>query len=146
MKNVLINIITTQIINDEESITEFTTVGKYGFRDGVSCFIYEENSEVGAEGVKTTLKVDDRQISLQRKGNINGKMLIEKGQRHICHYSNSGFNFTIGVFGEDVDNNLDFDGGSLSMKYTLDINCDLLSRNKIEIKVRKMREENTAMQ
>ncbi|MBQ2933184.1 MAG: DUF1934 family protein, partial [Clostridia bacterium] len=45
----------------------------------------------------------------------------------------------LGIFGEEITNSLNDNGGFLSMTYTIDVENSLLSRNKVEIKVREVK-------
>ena len=46
----------------------------------------------------------------------------------------------IGIFGEKVEHNLKKNGGSISMKYTIDQNLNFVSRNTVSITVREVKE------
>ena len=102
--------------------------------------LYEEEESIGARGVKTMLKVEtDRQVILQRSGALNSRMIIEKGQRHNCCYSTVQGDIMVGVFGEAIKSELNDNGGKLYMRYTVDVNMGLVSRNEIEISVKDVK-------
>jgi hypothetical protein len=44
----------------------------------------------------------------------------------------------MGIFGENVREDLSQSGGSLFMSYTIDVNYGMLSRNQVEIKVKEV--------
>ncbi|MBP3692203.1 MAG: DUF1934 domain-containing protein, partial [Clostridia bacterium] len=118
---------------------EFTTEGKLGEKEGKMYILYEEAESIGTTGVKTMLKVEnDRQVILQRSGALNSRMTIEKGQRHNCCYSTVQGDIMVGVFGEAIKSELGVNGGKLYMRYTVDVNMGLVSRNEIEISVKEV--------
>ncbi len=140
LKNVLIKIKGTNTAEGNADNVEFTTEGKLGEKEGKMYILYEEEESIGASGVKTMLKVDsDRQVILQRSGALNSRMIIEKGQRHNCCYSTVQGDVMVGVFGEAIKSELDDDGGKLYMRYTVDVNMGLISRNEIEISVKEVK-------
>ena len=140
LKNVLIKIKGTNTAEGNADNVEFTTEGKLGEKEGKMYILYEEEESIGASGVKTMLKVDsDRQVILQRSGALNSRMIIEKGQRHNCCYSTVQGDVMVGIFGEAIKSELDDDGGKLYMRYTVDVNMGLISRNEIEISVKEVK-------
>ncbi len=130
--------IKTKVVNDvgEEDVIEMQTVGKFGVKDGKAYVSYDDSASLGAEGVTTILKADKNTVILKRTGPLPSRLEIEKGERHQCHYSTLYGDLSVGIFGEILENNLTDNGGSLSMSYTIDINCEFLSRNNVEIRVR----------
>lgn len=140
LKNVLINIKGTNMAEGNADKVDFTTEGKLGEKQGKMYILYEEEESIGARGVKTMLKVEsDRQVILQRSGALNSRMTIEKGQRHNCCYSTVQGDIMVGVFGEAIKSELNGNGGKLYMRYTVDVNMGLVSRNEIEISVKEVK-------
>lgn len=139
LKNVLINIVGINTVENDADKVEFTTEGKLGQKDGKMYILYEEDESIGAKGVKTMLKIEnDKQVILQRSGALNSRMTIEKGQRHNCCYSTVQGDIMVGVFGESIKSDLSEHGGKLFMRYTVDVNMGLVSRNEIEISVKEV--------
>ncbi len=139
MKDVLIDIKGTQGIGDDSDTIELTTIGQMVIKNGKHYLFYKENDSIGAKGVKTTLKAEgDNKITLSRSGELESRLVIEKGQRSKCFYSTVQGQLVLGIFGEDITNTLGDNGGVLSMTYTIDVENSLLSRNKVEIKVREV--------
>ena len=65
-------------------------------------------------------------------------MTAQKGKRHMSLYSMGPCEFTLGTFGEKVENEIGENGGRLSMRYTVDINSTYASTNEIKIKVQEI--------
>ena len=139
MKDVLIDIKGTQGIGDDVDTIELTTVGQMAIKNGKHYLFYKENDAIGSVDVKTTLKAEgDNRITLSRSGGLESKLVIEKGRRSKCFYSTVQGELVLGIFGEEIINTLNDNGGILSMSYTIDVENSLLSRNKVEIKVREV--------
>lgn len=140
MKDVLIDIESKQLVegNDEAETMELKTVGKFGIKDGKTYIAYDDSAAFEAQDVTTIVKIKNGQVSLQRTGQVTGRLLVEKGQRHLCCYNTGQGNLMIGIFGETVDNALTETGGQLLMRYTIDINSSMVSRNEVKIFVKEV--------
>lgn len=122
----------------EQDVIEMTTVGKFGVREGKAFVSYDDSNSMGVDGVTTILKADADSVVLKRTGALESRLEIERGERHQCHYSTQFGDFSVGIFGERVENMLSDKGGKLSMCYTVDVNCELMSRNNVEITVKEV--------
>lgn len=138
MKDVIINIKGTQSNDTDSDVIEFTTLGKFGERDGKYMVVYEENQTLEGALIKTTLKTEDNRIVMNRSGAIDSKLVIEKGRRNRCFYSIPQGELVLGIFGESIINKLNKNGGELSMCYTIDIYNGFLSRNTVEISIKEV--------
>ena len=139
MKDVIIDIKGTQEVDGESDVVEVTTVGKMNVIAGKTYLKYDDSAATGVKGVSCVIKIDpeDDSVVMSRSGALNSRMYIKRGQRHICHYETGQGTLTMGIFGEMIKNDINADGGELFMSYTLDANCQLLSRNKVEITVKQ---------
>ena len=139
MKDVIIDIKGTQEVDGESDVVEVTTVGKMNVIAGKTYLKYDDSAATGVKGVSCVIKIDpeDDSVVMSRSGALNLRMYIKRGQRHICHYETGQGTLTMGIFGEMIKNGINADGGELFMSYTLDANCQLLSRNKVEITVKQ---------
>lgn len=135
-KDVIINIQGRQFCEGEQDVIEMTTVGQQEQQENGVFLQYEEAIEEGGLPVTTTLTVSDHMATLERSGGMGGRMVIQQGQRHLCHYETGYGEFMIGVFGESVESAFSDAGGELKLKYTIDINAVLASRNEIFITVK----------
>ncbi len=140
IKDVLINIETQQTVGDNTDKIEFTTDGRFGFKDGNYFISYDESQLLEVDGeVKTTVFIKpDNSVVLQRTGAYSSKMIIEKGVRNNCFYVTPHGELSLGVFGELVKTKLDDKGGNVCMNYTIDTNSRLLSRNEVNISIKEV--------
>ena len=138
MKNVIINIKGTQCYEQDSDVTEFTTAGKMEIEENKVRLFYNESDEIGAKGVKTEITISDgKKLQLVRSGGMVGGLTVEKGKRHTCLYNTPYGDFMVGVYGEAINISLDDMGGKIYLSYTLDVNSGLLSRNIMEIDIKK---------
>jgi uncharacterized beta-barrel protein YwiB (DUF1934 family) len=140
IKDVIIDIKTKQTVDGDTDLIEFTTDGRFGFKEGSYFISYEESKLLEVEGeVKTTVFIKpDNSIVLQRKGSYNSKMVIEKGIRNNCFYTTPMGELTLGVFGEKVKTDLSDNGGTVCMNYSIDTNMRLLSQNQVKISIKEV--------
>ena len=140
IKDALINIIGIQGIDGDTDKIEFTTDGRFGFKDGSYYISYDESHmlDTGDE-VKTHIYIkSEDSVVLQRTGTIKSKILIEKGNRNNCFYSTPHGDLTIGVYGEVIEHNLTDNGGEIKLKYTIDSDLRLISQNEVNISIREV--------
>ncbi|MBQ8825040.1 MAG: DUF1934 domain-containing protein [Ruminococcus sp.] len=130
---------TIQRTEDDSSESELFTDGKYNKRDdGGWEIVYEDTEATGFEGSVTRIQVtDDNVVSIIRSGSSNSNLMLEVGKKHFCLYSTPFGDMTMGVRTSLIENKLNQDGGSLHLKYTLDINSAYLSENEVIMEVIK---------
>lgn len=140
MKNVLIKIKGTQGLGDDKSVIEFSSEGTLSREGETYLLSYSEDTVIEGGKIETLLTVRGKDsVTLERKGALNSKLLIEKGVRNNCFYSVPEGSLTLGIFGKEVDNRLCDIGGKIKMIYTLDANMKLISENTVEISVREIK-------
>lgn len=141
MKEVIINISGEQGVDSESDTIELTTVGRFGEKNGSYYLTYDESEMLGMGGtVKTGIYIKpDKSMVLQRTGSVESRLVVEEGKRSICCYNTSAGELLIGIFGEKVKTDLTPKGGEISMKYTIDSNLRLISRNSVKISVREVK-------
>lgn len=140
MKDVLIEIKGTQGLEDDTEVIEFTTFGQYAIKNGKQYIFYNESENL--DNAKTVVKADGiDNVSINRSGSIESKIMIRKGQRSKCYYSTLQGQLMLGIFGEDITNNLTDKGGNLSFSYTIDVENGLLSRNTVDIAIREVKQD-----
>lgn len=137
MKDVIINIKGRQGLGDELDTIEFTTDGRFGEKNGSYYMTYDESAMLGLENVKTALYIKPgNSVILQRSGDVESRLVVEEGKRSTCYYNTPQGELLIGIFGESVKTELNSGGGKIHMKYTIDSNLNLISRNTVDISVK----------
>ncbi|MBE6749746.1 MAG: DUF1934 domain-containing protein [Ruminococcaceae bacterium] len=139
IKDVIIDIKGIQSLGEESDTIEFVTDGRFGLKDGSYYLSYDESHMLDSgETVKTHIYItNENSVVLQRTGSVKSKILIEKGKRNNCFYSTPHGDLTIGVFGELLKFDLNESGGKIKLKYSIDTNLQLLSKNEVNISIRE---------
>lgn len=138
-KDVLISIKGVYSTEEEDAdVIELFTTGQYYKKDGSYYISYEETEATGFEGSRTTVKVEDQdRVTVERSGNALSQLIVQRGVRHQCRYDMGYGDMTIGVSGSSIQSTLTDTGGSLSFKYSLDINSLLASENEMYIHIQE---------
>lgn len=140
IKDVFINIKGIQGLDDDTDTIEFMTEGRFGIKDGEYYLSYDESGMLDSgETVKTQIFIKSKDsLILQRTGSIKSRMLIEKGTRNTSQYTTLYGDFAIGILGETIEHNLTENGGEIKLKYTIDSDLRLISRNQVNITVKEV--------
>lgn len=134
----LIKIKGVQESDGEENRVELMTRGSFVHKAGSYYISYKETEATGYEGCTTTVKLDgEGRVSMLRFGPAPSQLVIERGQRHLCHYDTGHGAFTMGIAADEIVADLTDRGGSLRFSYQLDINSNLFSKNTVDITVRE---------
>lgn len=138
-ENYLISIKGSQRVDGEEGSVELTTFGSYVKRGLSRYIVYKEYASDTVPVTRTSiLKIDgNNRLTLMRKGGDSTRLILENGKRHLCQYDTGYGCLTVGIFTSQLDSNLDDKGGSLKVRYTLDINSVLSSMNELSITVKE---------
>lgn len=132
-------VISSEITTDgDKSNIELTTTGNYSRVNGRWVLLYDEMSEDKTAVIKTMIKVDDKSVTITRNGEGSSKLIMTEGERNMCHYRTQFGDILLGVYCNEVNNELSDGGGKISMSYTLDVNASVLSGNKVTIKIREV--------
>lgn len=138
MKKVLIKIKGTQGIGEEKSVIEFATEGTFRSFEDEYIISYTDEQTVEGSKMRTQLTIKKGNTAvLERRGELNSRLVITEGQRTNCLYSIPQGSLSIGIYGKEVICNLDENGGTAKMVYTIDANLEPLSENEVEITVKE---------
>lgn len=139
----LISIIGEQTLDGETDRVEVLTSGNYMIKKN-HCYIgYKEYDEENPNKYSDNLiKVEDNIVTIIRKGEMQSRLMLEKGKRHQCLYQTIAGDLMIGVFTKTMKNTLNEKGGTLEVSYTLDFNTDLVSENRFIITVEEKNNRN----
>ncbi len=120
----VIRLVSTQsTANGENERIELISEGIYEKTPDGYVMSYKETEATGFVGSKTTLTIHGSDfVVMQRTGSANSHLILEKGQRHLCHYGTPYGNVVVGVTATDIRSELCESGGSLDFKYTIDVN------------------------
>lgn len=106
-------------------------------KEGGFTLSYLEPAEHGLDGVKTTIKYDGEMARIEHEGEKNG-LIVQRNQRHLCHYLTPAGSMMIGVSGGDIKVDMKNGGLDMEMDYSIDFNASSATRNNIKITARPL--------
>lgn len=135
-ENVIIKMFSVQYEDGEKTESELITKGCFRFRGRLANISYTETEATGFEGSETSITVKGNEYaSVTRNGTANSALTLEKNKKHYCYYGTPYGGMSIGIFTNNIKNSLTADGGTLYMKYTIDINSAYISDNEIKLSI-----------
>ena len=143
-KSVIISVKGTQTAeNQDANKLELVTEGKYYKKDSTYYVSYKESNLTGMEGTTTTLKIaSDGTVTLMRFGLVNSQFVFEKGQKHMSYYDTTMGTFTVSVFTNKVNVNVDDSGGEVQVDYRLEIDNAKPGFNDFHMMIREIPGQN----
>ena len=134
MKKVLVKVKGTQGIDGDSSVIELSTEGTLREFEGSYIITYSDDPTESGIKTKTQLTVQQNgTVILDRRGDLNSRLVISEGERNSCLYAIPQGSLTLGIYGKEVKSNMTACGGTVKMIYSIDMNLQPLSENKVEI-------------
>ena len=124
----------TQVVDGESTTIEYTTRGSMDFSGDGATLTYLDPSQ-SEERMDTVLEIEQNRVTLSRTDNVRPDLIIESGQRHLCHYETDYGALLMGISANMVKYHLSPEGGEIHLRYTLDINSYVKSENELWIHV-----------
>ena len=115
---------------------ELMTDGMYLRKDGISTFSYVESELTGLSGLLTTFNVESDRVVLRRGGDFTGDMIFSEKQKHNFMYETPFGSVMMGIDTHSIEDNMRDDGGSLEIRYDIEVDNVPVSRNLFQIDVR----------
>lgn len=136
MKKVVLNITGTQQFDRNKDKIELTTVGT--LRDDGTAYIlrYSEQADASAPPVKVNLRIEKSGgfVEMTRgSGTTSSCIAIEKENRNLCSYKTPYGNMLMGIYGKEIELNINEKNGSFYFGYDIDINGAVSSINTVKI-------------
>jgi len=136
MKKVMISIKGSPVpTNSDDDSYELMTDGEYSRIDGVSTFSYMESELTGMDGLLTTFNVEPDRVILRRGDGQNGDMIFSEKQKHHFLYETPFGSILMGIDTHSIKKNLRDDGGSLEIRYDIEVDNISVSKNLFQIKI-----------
>jgi len=139
MKKVMISIkgSPAQTESDDDAF-ELMTDGEYMREGGFSTFSYFESALTGLEGIQTTFDVEPDRVILRRGGELSGDMIFSEQQKHHFLYETPFGSILMGIDTHSIKKNMGDDGGSLEIRYDIEVDNVSVSRNLFQINIRTL--------
>lgn len=135
MKNVIISL---KGYNNEKEELEFITEGKLYFKGNYYYATYQESAMTGMEGTTTTVKFNEKEVSLIRHGSVTSNFVFKEGVSNTSLYKTEFGEFTISITAQKIDINMDETGGIIEMDYLLDLLDGKDSKNKFYMTIKEV--------
>jgi len=137
MKKVTISIIGSPVPTEsEDNSYEFMTDGEYTSENGVSTFSYVESELTGMDGLLTTFNVEPDCVILRRGDGLSGDMIFSEKQKHHFLYETPFGSILMGIDTHSIKKNMRDDGGSLEIRYDIEVDNISVSKNLFKIDIR----------
>ncbi len=133
--DVTIKVTGTQQVDGESDTVELITDGTMSENAEETTLCYNETEATGMAGTVTTLHIQPGKVTLERRGANAGLLVLEYNKRHSCSYMTPVGQMMLGVFTDQMQQNLKEGLGTLSLSYTLDVGGRVLSRQLLKIEV-----------
>jgi len=138
MRDITIKITGKQVYDGgEEDQMEFITDGRLYQRNGYCYLIYDESEISGMEGLKTTLRFNDKSLKMKRVGK-NGpqsELYFEEERRFMSSYDTPEGPLGIEVLTTAVRNLVDKEEGKGRLDVEYDISLDGMAEGKNRITI-----------
>ena len=136
MEPILIKISGSQNFNGEEQENNIELTSE-GFiehtKNGVE-ITYEESELTGMQGTTTKITVDrDGIITLNRSGTTNSCLVFEEGKKNLSYYDTDSGAFSVSVYANYLEADINESGGSIEIDYTLEVDGGMVGQNEISI-------------
>ena len=115
---------------------ELMTDGEYVLENGVSTFSYIESELTGLDGFLTTFNVEPDRVVLTRGVDGGGDMIFSEDRKHHFIYDTPYGSITMGIDTHSIKKNMREDGGSLEIRYDIEVDNVSVSQNLFQIDIR----------
>ena len=122
--------------DDEEESFELMTDGEYSRENGISTFSYLESELTGFDGLLTTFNVEPDRVILRRGGGLSGDMIFSEEQKHHFLYDTPFGSIMMGIDTHSIKKNMRDDGGSLEIRYDIEVDNIAVSQNLFKIVIK----------
>lgn len=136
--NYMISVVGTQTVDGESDSIEVLTNGDYHREEnGDITITYPEFSEENpTTRTDTTVTLRGRTLTIERKGEMSSRLILEKGKRHQCLYETPMGQMFIGIFTDSIKVVASDNGADIRASYQLDFNQHVVSYNEFHINIK----------
>jgi len=135
----MISIIGQQMVNNQQDEVALTAFGEYkkdGNKAMVSYYEYDDDDP----SIKKLVEIEvepNKMIMTKRGGFAPSQLILEKGKRHLCYYATDLGNFMMGINTDSLDVEMHQDNMQASASYTIDVNSNVVSSNRLTFGLRR---------
>ncbi|MDR0445758.1 MAG: DUF1934 domain-containing protein [Oscillospiraceae bacterium] len=122
--------------DDDEEQFELITEGSFSRCGDKTRISYSDVGMPGPGTSETTFLVEPSRITLTRASWYGGDMVFDEKKKHHFLYQTPFGALTMGIDTESITRELNERGGGLHIKYALDVDNVVVSRNSFKIDVK----------
>lgn len=121
----------------EDDEMDLLTKGVYRKRGNLSQILYQDSEATGFYDCETRLIAHgNSSVSIVRQGEkVGSDLIVQQEKKLYSQYKTPMGGVCIGIMGNQIDNRLGESGGTLYLRYTIDMNGSFVSENEISITV-----------
>jgi len=139
MKKVMISIKGSPAASDgDDDGFELMTDGEYTREGSYSTFSYMESELTGISGLLTTFDVEPDRVVLRRGDGYSGDMIFSETQKHHFLYETPFGAVMMGIDTHSIKKNMCDDGGSLEIRYDIEVDNVSVSQNLFKINIKSL--------
>lgn len=127
-------IVNTETGNDK---IEFVTVADFAKRNNKYYVTFTDLEEFETKGAKTTLKIESDKVTMIRFGESGSQLIFKEGIKYDTHYETPYGAFSLSVMPNNVNIDIDDNGGNLLLSYDMYFNGLKTQRNDLEINLKE---------
>lgn len=139
-KDVLVSINGMQIVDGDTDHTEVICPGMYYFKNEKHYITYEDAAVEGGKPVKNLLKISgdlsEPKVELIKQGGIGSHLIFEVDKNNLSAYETEYGSFMLGFHANKINVVHEEEEIDVKIEYSLEMNYEHISDNKIEIKVK----------
>lgn len=135
-ENAVVRITSIQTAEGETDQSELNTTASYRITPEAAEITYTELDETGDVSGKTIVTVlHDGLVTIRKTGFADALMILERGKTHPVKYSTMLGTMEMLLCALDIRAELDEEGGSLHLRYLIDIGEAYSAQNTIDLRV-----------
>ena len=136
-KEVIITIKGLQSYEDSgDDNVELVTSGRFYEKNGCYYVSYKESELTGLGDTTTTVKIENKKVTVMRFGELETHMIFEEGKKHISYYDMGFGALTVGINTKKIDKTIGESGGEMKIDYSMEINNAVTGENALCMHIR----------
>ena len=143
MKDVIISVTGIQHGRNGPDSMQLITAGQYGMDADEIRMTWIESELTGLEGTRTSITVQPNNVVVTREGEVSSTLEFDEGHKSYFLYETPFGSATMGLNTRRIRNGLGIHGGDMEIEYTLDVDQNIVGRNRFYVQVREPKESHT---
>ena len=122
---------------------QLITAGQYGMDADEIRMTWIESELTGMDGTRTSITVQPNNVVVTREGEVSSTLEFDEGHKSYFLYETPFGSATMGLNTRRIRNGLGIHGGDMEIEYTLDVDQNIVGRNRFYVQVREPKESHT---